>query len=155
MHANAVLLQQLFNGLNHHDHHKMAACYHLDATFQDIAFDLRGRKQIHAMWHMICDGDIRATFDVVDADDHSGQVKLVDDYTFSSTGRAVHNIIDSHFRFRSGLIVEHHDHCDPRAWASMALGGISGFFAGRLQFLRSRKAKEMLEKFIEHHRQYR
>ncbi len=148
MHANAVLLQRLFNSLDQHDHPAMAGCYHPAATFRDIAFDLRGRKQIHAMWHMICGGDIRATFDLVHADDHSGQVNLVDDYTFSSTGRRVHNVIDSQFRFRDGLIVEHCDFCDARVWSAMALGGASGLLAGRFRFLRSRKAREKLQGFV-------
>src|SRR2546425_11048134 len=116
-HANAVLLQRLYTSLGQHDHQAMADCYHSEAAFSDIAFDLRGRKQIHAMWHMICQGDIRATCDLVQADDRSGEVNLVDDYTFSSSGRSVHNVIHSHFRFREGVIVEHHDFCDTRAWA--------------------------------------
>src|SRR6266478_3802599 len=58
------------------------------ALLSQIAFDLRGRKEIHAMWHMICapddrTSDIRATFNVVHGDDLRGQVSLVDDYTFS------------------------------------------------------------------------
>lgn len=35
-----------------------AACYHPDATFEDIAFPLRGKKQIHGMWHMIAETDL-------------------------------------------------------------------------------------------------
>ena len=65
MHANAALLHRLFTALDHNDHPTMASCYHSAARFRDIAFDLRGRKQIHSMWHMICAGDIRATFEVV------------------------------------------------------------------------------------------
>src|SRR3954462_407066 len=124
MHPNAALLDRLFTALDRHDHATMTACYHLDATFRDIAFDLHGRKEIHAMWHMICEGDIRATFDVVHADDNTAEVNLIDDYTFSSTGRKVHNVIQSRFQFQDGVIIEHHDFCDPRAWAAMALGGV-------------------------------
>ena len=128
-HPNADLLHRLFTSLNQHDHQEMAACYHADATFRDIAFDLRGSKQIHAMWHMICETDIRASFHLLEVDDRVGHVTLIDDYTFSSTGRAVHNVIDSHFRLRDGLIIEHQDLCDARVWAAMALGGVSGFMA--------------------------
>lgn len=151
MHANADLLQRLFSSLNEHNHQSMSFCYHPDAGFRDIAFDLQGRKQIHAMWHMICEGDIRAEFEVVHAEEASGHVKLIDDYTFSATGRRVHNAIDSQFRFRDGLIVEHHDFCDARVWAAMALGGVSGFLAGRFHFLRSYKAREMLQAFNANH----
>jgi ketosteroid isomerase-like protein len=155
MHATTILLNQLFDALNQHDHRSMADCYHPEATFTDIAFDLRGKRQIHAMWHMICQGDIRAKFELLHSDDQKGQVSLVDDYTFSSTGRKVHNVIDSNFSFRDGRIIEHRDFCDPHAWAEMALGGASGFFAGRLHFLRSYKARKMLEVFIAQHPEYK
>src|SRR5689334_22270835 len=157
MHANVVLLQKLFSRLNEHNHQAMVECYHAEATFRDIAFELRGKEQIHAMWQMICEGrgNIRAAFEVVEADDHRGQVKVVDDYTFYasddsplSSGREVHNVIDSRFRFRNGLIIEHHDFCDAQVWARMALGGIKGFLAGRFRFLRSRKAQQKLNRFL-------
>ena len=159
MHPNAVLLQRLFSSLNQHDHEAMAACYHSQATFTDIAFDLRGKQQIQAMWHMICQpgdhtSDIRAMFNVIYADDQRGWVNLVDDYTFSSTGRKVTNVIDSHFCFEDGLIAKQLDFCDPRAWASMALGGLSGFFAAQFRFLRSFKARQMLNKFVHEHSDY-
>jgi len=154
-HSNAELLQRLFTSLDRHDHREMATCYHADATFTDIAFDLRGRKLIHAMWHMICETDIRASFHVLEVDDRVGRVNLVDDYTFTSTGRAVHNVIDSHFRLRDGLIIEHQDLCDARVWAAMALGGVSGFLAGRLRFLRSYRAQQMLQAFMAKHSEYR
>jgi hypothetical protein len=108
-----------------------------------VADDLRGKS------------NIRAAFEVVDADDHNAQVSLVDDYTFYarddsplSSRRQVHNVIDSRFRFRNGLIIEHHDFCDAQAWARMALGGINGFLAGRLRFLPSLKARQKLDRFL-------
>ncbi len=159
MHTNAVLLQRLFSSLNHHNHEAMAACYHSKASFIDIAFDLRGKQQIHAMWHMICQpddhpSDIRAMFHVIHADDRSGWVNLIDEYTFRETGRRVTNVIDSHFSLEDGFIVKQHDFCDPQAWAAMALGGIPGFLATRLHSLRSRKARQMLYKFVDNHPEY-
>lgn len=155
MQPNARLLQRLFTSLNEHDPHGMSDCYHPEAAFCDIAFDLHGREQIGAMWRMICVGDITATFDIIQVDEHAAQVRLVDDYTFvtkpgsGSNGRRVHNIIDSHFRFEQGMIIEHHDYCDPRIWAAMALGGITGFLAGRIHYLRSYSARRMLQRFSE------
>jgi hypothetical protein len=159
MHNNVILLQRLFSGLNEHDHRSMAACYDLEATFTDIAFNLHGKEQIHAMWHMICQpddhtSDIRAMFQVIHADDLRGWVNLIDEYNFSPTGRPVINVIDSHFTFKGGLIVKQHDFCDPRAWAAMALGGVSGFLAAQCHFLRSLKARQMLHKFVDRHPEY-
>jgi ketosteroid isomerase-like protein len=154
MHPNGELLTRLFTSLDKHDHKSMADCYDEKATFSDIAFDLRGRTQIHAMWHMISDGDIRTTFKVDEVDDHTAFVSVVDDYTFRSTGHKVHNKIESHFRFANGLIVHQRDACDPGTWAAMALGGVNGLLAGRIPFLRHKKARKTLDAFIATHPQY-
>jgi hypothetical protein len=155
MHPNSEVLTRLFTALQQHNHQSMANCYDEDATFTDIAFEINGKKRIQAMWHMICEGDIRAKFDIVEVDDRSAVVKVVDDYTFRSTGRKVHNVIESRFRFRKGSIVDQQDACDAREWAGMALGGVSGFLAGRLTFLRRAKARKTLEAFMAKHPEYR
>jgi ketosteroid isomerase-like protein len=147
MHRNETLLKQLYGSLNRHDAAAMAECYHPAATFHDIAFDLEGKEKIHAMWRMICSGDISSTFEVVRVDEREGVVKLVDDYTFTDTGRRVRNPIESRFEFRDGLIVEHRDSCDAKAWAAAALGGVKGFLVGRLHFLRARAARKKLQGF--------
>lgn len=160
MHPNEALLHRLFTALDRHDHPTMASCYHSDATFRDIAFKLRDRKEIHSMWHMICEGDIRATFEVVQANDEEGRVKLVDTYTFGATkeppkpGRPVRNVVDSRFLFQDGLIVQHHDVCDAREWARMALGGPIGFLAGRIGILRIWTAEKKLKAFVGKHPEY-
>ena len=78
-HPNAALLHKLFTALNQDDHQTMASCYDEKATFRDIAFHLKGRARIHGMWQMICeDSNVKATFEVVDANDEAGRVKLVE-----------------------------------------------------------------------------
>jgi ketosteroid isomerase-like protein len=157
MHPSAVLIEKLFGALDRHDPRAMAECYHSDAVFRYIAFSLRGKREIDAMWRMICGGrsNIRATCEVIEADDHTGRARVVDDYTFfesddspPSSGRPVHNVIDSNFRFRDGLIIEHTDVCDAAEWGRMAIGGVRGFLAGQLRFLRSRKARQKLDAFL-------
>jgi hypothetical protein len=157
MHANGALLQRLFTALDDHDHPTMADCYHPAATFRDIAFDLSGQREIHAMWHMICENtDIRATFEVLHADDLEGRVALVDHYTFTDTALKVRNVIDSRFRFTNGVIVQHQDHCDPRAWAGMAFhGGVRAFLAGNFRIVRSLAARRKLTEFHHAHPKYR
>ena len=153
--TNGGVLGRLFSALNRGDHEEMAACYAPDATFEDIAFRLKGRSRIHAMWHMICETDIKATFDVVHEDDKQGRVKLVDHYTFQETGKKVDNVIDSHFELRNGLIVEHNDYCDAEKWATMAMGSVLGFLPGRFRPLRSSMAFVKLWMFRRKHHQYR
>ena len=151
MHPHETLLRSLFSALGRRDAQAMADCYHPDATFQDIAFDLRGKKDISDMWRMICSGDIRATVETVRADDREGYVKVVDEYTFTDTGRRVRNVIESRFRFADHLIIEQRDTCDPHAWAAMAIGGFGGFVAGRVGLLRQRKAQRKLNAFVKTH----
>jgi ketosteroid isomerase-like protein len=151
MHPHAELIRKLFRSVDAHNYRAAAACYADNARFRDIAFELDGRKQIASMWRMIADGDIRVTVKHVEADYGSGTALVVDDYTFRETGRPVRNAIESRFRFENGLIAEQRDECDARAWAAMALGGIPGFLAGRLRFLRRWKARSLLRTFESTH----
>jgi len=160
MHANADLLQRLYTALDRHEHNTMADCYHPEARFRDIAFDLQGIKKIHSMWHMISETDIRAKFEVVDATDRTGRVKLVDTYTFGAKkdpprkGRPVRNVIESQFVFEGGRIKDHHDFCDPKEWARQAMGGPLGYLAGRIHFLRWLAATLKLRAFVKKHPEY-
>ena len=159
MHRNAELIRRLFTALDKHDHATMADCYHAEATFRDIAFELRGRGQIHAMWRMVCAGDIRAAIQTVEASHASGRATLVDTYTFGAQrepfkpGRPVRNEVESRFTFRDGLIVQQHDFCDAPAWAAQALGGLLGVVAGHVRLVRSLTAKRKLDAFIARHRE--
>jgi hypothetical protein len=148
-HANALLLRRLFTSLQDRNHQAMADCYATSAVFRDIAFDLRDRGEIHAMWRMICTTTaVTVTIEGIEADDHSGRARIVDDYTFSDTGRRVVNPIESRFRFEHGRIVEQRDECDARSWARQAIGGLAGWLAGRLRPLRSWKAARKLRPYI-------
>lgn len=151
MHTHVALLEKLYGCLDGKDHQGMASCYHEDATFQDIAFTLRGKKQIHAMWHMIAETDLRATFKVLRADDERGAVDLTDVYTFRDTERRVKNVIRSDFRFRDGLIVEHRDSCSAFKWGVQALGPLRGVGSWLFPAKRRRQAMAKLEKFIALH----
>lgn len=145
---NTQLIEKLYTCLDNHDHEGMAACYHSDADFKDIAFTLHGKKEIHAMWRMISETDLRATFTIIHADDEKVSVDLVDDYTFRDTGRYVHNEIRSDFRFRDGLIIEHIDTCDALKWGLQALGPVKGVISWLVPATRQAKAKEKLEKYL-------
>ena len=132
----------------------MAECYHPDAQFEDIAFNLRGKKQIHAMWHMISQTDLRTSFKVLEADDQTGSVDVVDEYTFGDTGRRVHNVIRSDVRFRDGLIIQHHDSCNALKWAAQALGPAKGVVAWLIPATRRARAKKKIDAFIASHPEY-
>jgi hypothetical protein len=152
MHQNVDLLRRLYDSLDWHDASAMAACYHAGATFEDIAFRLDGRPRIHAMWRMICEGDIRVDIQALEADSRHGRARIVATYTFSETNRQVRNEIESRFDFEDDVIRTQQDDCDPKKWAAMAFGGIKGFFAGRSERRRRKAAKDKLDRYIKKNR---
>jgi ketosteroid isomerase-like protein len=161
MHPNRALLSRLFTAEDQHLHLEMASCYQPDATFKDIAFDLKGIRRIQGMWHMVCETDIRVAIERIEADAREGQADIVCTYTFGAhqpsgkKGRPVRNVIQSRFLFREGKIVQHHDFCDAKAWARAALGGPMGFIAGHLSFARRMTANGKLDAFLARHAEYR
>lgn len=152
MHPNQVLLNRFFERLNAHDAKGMAECYEENATFEDIAFRLKGRDQIHAMWDYIFSSngsgvksDLVATVKNLSVNNESGRAVIVDHYTFRDTKHKVHNHITSTFRLQNGKILDQVDKCDPISWAKQALGPVRGFLAGRFSFLRRYEAKKKLK----------
>ena len=136
----------------------MKECYKPDAEFSDPVFtDLKG-KQIGAMWHMLClaGKDLQITLRECQADDKSGSCTWEAVYTFSRTGRKVHNKINSSFVFEDGLIKLQKDNFDFYKWSAMALGP-AGIFFGWLPLLKNKirsNANQSLKEFIKKNPEY-
>lgn len=130
------------------DHRTMADCYCPDAAFEDIAFQVGG-DDIGIMWRMICEKGIEVVIDEPPRiEGHRVVAKITDTYLFGDPpGRKVVNPITCYFTFRDGLIETHIDECDPIHWADQAIGGFQGWLAGRVGFLRRRKARKKIEAF--------
>ena len=122
-HPNARLIESFYQAFARRDGRAMAACYGANATFADPVFDLRG-AEIGAMWTMLCErgADLRVDARDVAADDHVGRAHWEARYTFSASGRPVHNEIDAAFTFSDGMIASHRDVFDLWRWSRMALG---------------------------------
>jgi ketosteroid isomerase-like protein len=132
MHKNAELIERFYRAFAERDADSMVACYHPQVQFSDPVFtDLRGPRA-GAMWKMLCERgkDLRVEFRDVHADDNIGSADWEAWYTFSATGRKVHNVIDASFEFRDGLIVRHTDHFDLHRWAGQALGIVGRLLGG-------------------------
>lgn len=126
MHPNAALIERFYQSFQKKDATGMAECYHPDVHFSDPVFpDLRGPRA-GAMWKMLCSrgADLKIEFSGVEADDTKGRAHWEAWYTFSKTGRKVHNKIDAEFEFRDGKILRHTDRFDFWRWAGMALGPV-------------------------------
>ena len=117
----------------------MATCYHPDVEFSDEVFpSLRG-NQASEMWRMLLSRgkDLAVEYSAIDADDDAGRAHWDARYTFSGTGRRVHNRVDATFAFRDGKIVRHVDRFDFWAWSRQALGPL-GLLLGFTPLLRKR-----------------
>jgi ketosteroid isomerase-like protein len=150
--ANEALIDRFYSAFARRDHGEMAACYAEDAHFSDPVFqDLYG-DEVRAMWRMLCERglDLELRHSHVEAGDETGSAHWEADYTFSGTGRQVHNEIDATFVFRDGLIAEHTDRFGLWKWARQALGPV-GLIAGWSPPVQGRiraQARENLRAFM-------
>lgn len=146
-----ALIEGYFAAFARRDGAAMAACYHADATFRDPVFELRG-AEVGAMWRMLCSraADLRVEASGIVADGAEGRGDWQAWYTFSTTGRRVHNIVHSRFRCADGLIIEQVDDFAFWRWSRQALGPI-GHLLGWTPLLRAKvrgNACTALERFI-------
>ena len=144
-------ISRLYEAFAERDHATMARCYIPDARFSDPVFtDLRG-AQVTAMWRMLCQRatDLRIIYSDISVDGDSGAAHWEAWYTYSATGRPVHNVIEATFTFRDGLIATHRDHFDLYRWNRQALGP-TGVLLGWTPMLQSavrRRAAVALARF--------
>ena len=143
MNANEKLVRDFYEAFAKRDAAGMARCYHPDIFFSDTVFpSLRG-KEATAMWAMLCarGKDLEITMTNPQADDAGGTAHWEATYTFSQTGRFVHNKIDATFAFRDGKIVRHIDRFSFWAWSRQALGPM-GLLLGWFPLIKSAVRKK-------------
>jgi hypothetical protein len=95
--------------------------------------------------------DLRIDFNNIKADDRKGSCHWEAWYTFSRTGKKVHNVIDASFEFKEGLILVHKDVFDFWRWSRQALG-VAGLLLGWSPILKNKiqaTAASGLRKFMQ------
>jgi ketosteroid isomerase-like protein len=124
LHPNAQLITRFYSCFQDRDAAGMAACYGARTRFSDPVFPDLDAAAARAMWAMLCERatDLQIELGQVAANDRAGSAHWEAWYTFSGTGRAVHNRIDARFVFDGGAILEHRDSFDLWAWSAQALG---------------------------------
>lgn len=124
VHPNELLIQRFYTSFQQCDAAGMGACYTDDVVFSDPVFPRLEGEAARAMWRMLCSRarDFSLRFGDIAADDRHGRAHWEAEYTYSQTGRRVHNIIEASFALRDGRIVRHTDHFDLWRWMRMALG---------------------------------
>ncbi len=159
MHPNQATLERFYSAFAQLDTEGMARCYAQDATFDDEAFSLKGKREVVGMWRMLCDTTRAKGRDVwrleyrdAKADASTGSAHWDAWYRFTATGRLVHNSIDARFDFDpQGLIRVHRDSFDFWAWSRQALGA-PGLLLGWTPLLRNKVRQQAggnLRKFLE------
>ncbi|MBL7856172.1 MAG: nuclear transport factor 2 family protein [Cyclobacteriaceae bacterium] len=152
MHTHEELIRKFYTAFQQLDYRGMQSCYHDEVTFSDPVFQSLKGNEARAMWQMliIASTDLIIQFDSVEANNENGQCHWEAFYTFSRTGRKVHNRIEASFKFKDGKIIEHIDQFDLWRWSRMALG-ISGVLLGWTPIVRNKirkMARYNLDKFI-------
>ncbi len=133
------VLRRFYGAFAARDAATMAASYADDARFSDPAFQDLNATEVRAMWKMLLgrSEDLRVKFKVLEEDAHRGVCEWHAYYTFSSTGRKVHNIVRSEFELRDGRIVRQQDRFDFWRWSRQALG-VPGWLLGWSPMLRGK-----------------
>jgi hypothetical protein len=103
---------------------EMGSCYHPEARFSDPIFPALDAGGVKAMWRVLLTAgtDLKLSFQVLEEHEHGGRVRWNAWYTFGQSGRKVHNLGISEFRFRDGLIIDQQDRFDLWRWSRQALG---------------------------------
>ena len=143
---NRETLETFYEAFAQRDHATMRECYAPHATFRDPAFDLTSGSQTADMWQMLCErgGDLQVSHELLEADAHSGKARWEARYTFSPTGRKVHNVVTSTFTLQDGKIVRQEDHFDFWRWARQALG-VSGTLLGWTPYMAKKVRHEAMK----------
>ncbi len=129
--GNIRAIERFYAAFGNRDHRIMADSYAPRARFRDPVFlELEGAR-IGTMWRMLCERatDLRIECGPVRATGTSAECEWQAWYTYSASGRPVHNRIAASFELRDGLIVRHDDKFALYRWARQALG-VKGLLLG-------------------------
>lgn len=149
---NKIIIEQFYDAFANLDAEKMVSFYHDDIEFTDPAFGLLKGERAKAMWRMLCQNstDLKIEASQMEADGNNGKARWDAYYTFSQTGKKVHNIIDATFEFKDGKIIKHTDHFNIKRWAGQALG-LKGKLLGGTSFFKKKLNQQtgsLLDKFM-------
>lgn len=152
MQENRDLIESFYSAFNKRDYAKMQSLYHPAATFTDPVFGELDSKEVKAMWQMLIMAakDLKVQASNIKADPLGGECDWDAFYTYSTTGRHVHNKIHARFEIANGRIIRHVDDFDLYRWTRMAFG-LTGALAGWTPFFKKQireTAQKRLAGFI-------
>jgi len=149
---NKELISKFYKAFQQKNAAEMVSCYHDEIEFSDPAFGKLKGERAKAMWEMLCQNskELKVEFSDTKADETMGSANWQASYTFSKTGRKVHNIINARFEFKDGKIIKHADVFNIRRWAGQAFG-FKGYLLGWTYFFKKNlqlQTNYLLDKYI-------
>ncbi|SRR6056297_1130057 len=149
------IIEEFYEAFSNLDAENMVKHYHSDVVFWDPAFGELRAERVKNMWRMLCHSQkgkgFKVKYQVIGFDTEKANAQWEAFYTFSPTGRKVHNKISASFVIKNGLIIEHKDEFNLYKWSKQAMG-IKGYLLGHTSFFRNKlrqKTNLMLSKFEE------
>ncbi|MBT1688940.1 nuclear transport factor 2 family protein [Fulvivirgaceae bacterium PWU37] len=147
-----AIIRDFYAAFHRKDYAAMQALYHPQATFYDPVFQQLDATEVKAMWQMLLTSsrDLAVEAHTLQASGDRGSCTWEARYTFSKTGRPVHNIVHATFEFRDGRIYRHTDRFGFWRWSRQALG-TAGWLLGWSPMLRNKvrqTARRGLDAFL-------
>lgn len=147
------IISQFYKAFKNLDAEAMVAYYHDNIEYEDSAFGKLFGIHAKNMWRMLCKSqqgkDFKVKFNNIQQVDQTVTANWQASYTFSISGKKVHNKIKAKFLFKDGKINKHNNHFSLHRWEIQAMG-FKGFAFGWLPFFKSKlkaQTNRLLKKF--------
>lgn len=141
MNTEKNIIENFYHAFESLDAERMVACYHDQVIFEDPAFGVLHGERAKNMWRMLCDSqkdkDFKVTFSDIKYAHDRGSARWEAFYTFSKTGRKVHNMISANFILNDGKIIKHVDEFNLYRWSKQAMG-FKGLLMGGTSFFKKK-----------------
>lgn len=145
-------IEKFYTAFQNRNAEEMCAYYHENIEFEDAAFGKLKGERAKNMWRMLCQNakDLKIEFSNIHIIGNKATAHWEAYYTFSQTGRKVHNSIDARFEFKDGKIIKHIDTFNIHKWAKQAMG-FKGLLLGGTSFFKKKlneQTNKLLDKFM-------
>lgn len=147
------VIETFYKAFSNLDAETMVSCYHDDIIFEDPAFGILKGNRAKNMWRMLCDSqknkDFKVIFSNIEISENNGSASWEAFYTFSKTGRKVHNQIQANFVVKDDKIIKHTDTFNLYKWSKQAMG-FKGLVIGKTKFFKNKlkgQTNKMLDKY--------
>ncbi len=136
-----TILEDFYSAFSNLDAETMVQYYHEDIVFNDPAFGTLKGDKAKNMWRMLCGsqkkGDVIVKVSNIEYIDNLAYANWETIYTYTKTGRKVHNKVNASFKLKNDKIIEHIDVFNLHSWAKQALG-FKGFLLGGTSFFKTK-----------------